>query len=126
MPYRTHHGVGGTIIVTLQGEIDVVAAPALAAHLDTLTAGRRPDLVLDLRPVSFIDCAGLGVLCRARNRARSGQGRLRLVTVSTCFLRLLRCTGLAGVFDIRSRWPDDPADPSVAAPPSRRPAESAR
>jgi len=96
--------------------------PALAAHLDTLTAGRRPDLVLDLRPVSFVDCAGLGVLCRAR----AGQGRLRLVTVSTGFLRLLRCTGLAGVFDIRSRWPDDPADPSVAAPPSRRLAESAR
>ncbi|MGQ4360347.1 STAS domain-containing protein [Streptomyces sp. SAS_272] len=62
MPYRTHHGVGGTIIVTLQGEIDVVAAPALAAHLDTLTAGRRPDLVLDLRPVSTAPgsacCAG--------------------------------------------------------------------
>ncbi|WP_340384408.1 hypothetical protein U5640_41625 [Streptomyces sp. SS7] len=56
------------------------------SRLDALTAGPRPDLVLDLRPVSFIDCAGLGVLW---------------------FLRILRCTGLAGAFGIHPRRPAD-------------------
>ncbi|MFJ1967327.1 hypothetical protein ACIO93_01505 [Streptomyces sp. NPDC087903] len=68
-PYRAHHAVGGATAVALQGEIDVLAVPALAARLDTLTAGPRPDLVLDLRPVSswtapgWACCAGRGTGC---------------------------------------------------------------
>lgn len=95
--------------MTLRGDVDLLAAPALAARLDALTAGPRPDLVLDLREVPFIDCAGLNVLCRARTRARAGHGRLRLVTDSARFLFVLRCAGLADVFDLSARWPDDPA-----------------
>ncbi|SMQ14183.1 anti-anti-sigma factor [Streptomyces sp. Ag82_O1-12] len=53
--------VGTAHVVTLRGELDRLAVPALRARLDMLTAGPCPDLVLDLRPVSFIDCSGLGV-----------------------------------------------------------------
>jgi anti-sigma B factor antagonist len=105
-PYRTHRTVGGPTAVTLDGEIDLLTAPALTAQLDALTAGPRPDLLLDLRAVAFIDCAGLGVLCRALNRTRARQGRLRLVADSARFRRILRCTGLAGTFDVHPRWPD--------------------
>ncbi|WP_327319542.1 STAS domain-containing protein [Streptomyces sp. NBC_01235] len=113
-PYRAHHTVGGATVVTLRGEIDLLTAPALTARLDALTAGPRPDLVLDLRPVSFMDCAGLAVLCLALKRARARHGRLRLVTDSVRFLRILRCTGLTGTFDIHSRWPEDLAGGPVA------------
>ncbi|MGW0583087.1 STAS domain-containing protein [Streptomyces sp. NPDC002920] len=100
--------------MTLRGEIDLLAVTALVARLDALTAGPRPDLVLDLRPMSFIGCTGLGVLCRALKRVRARQGRLRPVTDSARFLRILRCTGLAGAFDIHPRWPTDLAGTSVA------------
>ncbi|MEW2515302.1 STAS domain-containing protein [Streptomyces sp. NPDC046870] len=93
----------GPTVVALRGEIDLLTAPALAARLDALTARPRPDLVLDLRPTEFIDCAGLGVLCRARNRVLTRGGRLRLVTDSARFLRMLRVTGLAGVFEVGPR-----------------------
>ncbi|MFE1249568.1 STAS domain-containing protein [Streptomyces sp. NPDC058735] len=96
--------------MTLRGEIDLLTAPALRSRLDSLTAGPRPDLVLDLRPVSFIDCAGLGVLCRARNRVLARQGRLRLVTESACVRRTLRHAGLAGVFEVLVRPPADASD----------------
>ncbi|WP_406126998.1 hypothetical protein [Streptomyces sp. NBC_00989] len=33
--------------------------------------------MLDLRPVSFIDCAGLGVPCRTRKRVRARSNPLR-------------------------------------------------
>ncbi|MBD0741361.1 STAS domain-containing protein [Streptomyces sp. CBMA152] len=112
--YRAQRVIGAATVVTLQGEIDILTAPPLTARLDALTAAPRPDLVLDLRPVSFIDCAGLGMLCRAHNRAQARHGRLRLVTDSTLFLRILRCTDLTGVFDIHPRWPEDAADASVA------------
>ncbi|MFE7896895.1 STAS domain-containing protein [Streptomyces sp. NPDC057424] len=89
-----------TRVVTLRGELDLRTAPALRARLDTLTSGPCPDLVLDLRRVSFIDCTGLGVLCRVRNRVRARHGRLRLVTDSASVRRVLRHTGLAGVFEV--------------------------
>jgi anti-sigma B factor antagonist len=95
--------VAGTTVVALHGEIDLFMAPRLTAHLDALTAGPGSDLVVDLGAVSFIDCTGLGVLCRARNRVLARQGRLRLVADSARLRRVLRIAGLAGVFEVHPR-----------------------
>ncbi|MEV7144119.1 STAS domain-containing protein [Streptomyces tauricus] len=99
------HVVNGTTVVELRGEIDIATTPPIAARLDTLTGGPCPDLVLDLRAVSFIDCAGLGLLCRARSRVLARRGRLRLVTEDTHFLRVLCAAGLSGVFTTYPRPP---------------------
>jgi anti-sigma B factor antagonist len=113
--------VGGTTVVELRDEIDIATAPPVSARLDVLTAVPHPDLVLDLRAVSFIDCSGLRVLCRARGRVLARHGRLRLVTDSPTFLRILRRTGLGGVFDVHSRFPEVTARrPSPAAPRGAR------
>ncbi|MET7451959.1 STAS domain-containing protein [Streptomyces sp. NPDC005574] len=117
-PNHTQRTGDGATLVTLRGDMDLLAAPALAIRLDELTAGAHPDLVLDLRSVSFIDCAGLGLLCRARNRARARQGRLRLVADSDRFLRMLCCTGLADVFDVLPGRPEDAPAAPVAQPGS--------
>ncbi|KUM97344.1 hypothetical protein AQI88_08560 [Streptomyces cellostaticus] len=96
---------GEATVVPLHGEIDLLTATALAQRLDELTAHPRPDLVLDLRPVSFIDCTGLGVLCRTRKRVLSRRGRLRLVADSAGLLLILRATGLSGVFEVLPQLP---------------------
>ncbi|MEV6113122.1 STAS domain-containing protein [Streptomyces sp. NPDC052109] len=101
-----HRVADGVTVVSLGGEIDALNAYALARRLDALTACPHLDLVLDLRPVTFIDCAGLGVLCRARNRTRVRRGRLRLVAESADFRRMLRITGLGDVFEVHERLPD--------------------
>ncbi|MER7572597.1 STAS domain-containing protein [Streptomyces sp. NPDC126514] len=93
-------------VVELRGELDLLSAPLATARLDPLTSGPCPDIVLDMRKVTFIDCTGLGVLCRARSRARARYGRLRLVTDDPGLLRILRHTGLGGVFDVHPRLPD--------------------
>ncbi|MFC7913700.1 STAS domain-containing protein [Streptomyces sp. NPDC057386] len=89
-----------TAVLAPSGDLDLLTAPALSDRLDALTDGPCPDVVLDLRAVSFIDCAGISVLCRARNRVRARYGRLRLVTDSARFLRMLRQVRLDGAFDI--------------------------
>jgi anti-sigma B factor antagonist len=121
-PCHTERVVGGTTVVELRGEIDLLTAQALAARLDTLTAGPCPDLVLDLRPVSFIDCSGLALLCRTRNRVLARCGRLRLIADSPRFQQILRCTGLVGVFETYPclpealrRIPDGSSVPAMAA-----------
>ncbi|WP_217549783.1 STAS domain-containing protein [Streptomyces sp. GbtcB6] len=120
MTYHTTRTDHGTTVVTLQGELDLLAVPVLAAALDALTSGAEPDLVLDLSPVSFIDCSGLSLLCRVRNRVRSRIGRLRLVAPDSGFLRLLRRTGLSGAFELYPGLPEaltgkDLPDPASAA-----------
>ncbi|MFF9624630.1 STAS domain-containing protein [Streptomyces griseosporeus] len=99
-PGSTAVVVSGTTVLAPSGDLDLLTAPTLSARLDDLTNGPSPDVVLDLRAVSFIDCAGIAVLCRARNRVRARCGRLRLVTDSAHFLRILRHVRLDGVFDL--------------------------
>ncbi|CAL9357231.1 STAS domain-containing protein [Streptomyces sp. enrichment culture] len=102
--------MGAARVVTVRGEMDLLTAPALRDRLDLLTAGPCPDLVLDLRAVSFIDCAGLGVLCRVRNRVLARRGRLRLVGGGTFLRRLFRNTGVAGAFEVLPGLPASAAD----------------
>ncbi|OMI35745.1 STAS domain-containing protein [Streptomyces sparsogenes] len=102
---HTERTVGGTTVVELYGEIDILAAHSLTVRLDGLTASLHPDVVVDLRAVSFIDPAGLTPLCRARNRIRRRHGRLRLVADSDRVLRVMGGAGLSDVFDVHDRLP---------------------
>ncbi|MQY36600.1 hypothetical protein SRB17_46020 [Streptomyces sp. RB17] len=110
-----HRVAGGATVVAVHGEIDVLTAPVLSRRLDVLTSCSQPDLVVDLRPVTFIDCAGLGVLCRARNRTLARQGRLRLITESAGLRRMLRVTGLGDVFEVHTRLPQPLPGPQGGA-----------
>jgi len=98
--------IAGTTVMELRGEIDLLTGQPLSARLDMLTAAPCPDVVLDLRALSFIDCAGLGVLCRAHNRTTARGGRFRLVTGDTRFHRILRAARLGGVFEVHARLSD--------------------
>ncbi|MET9863468.1 STAS domain-containing protein [Streptomyces smyrnaeus] len=115
-PFHTERLDSGVTVVELGGEIDLRTAPPLTALLDTLTTGRRPDLVVDLRPVSFLDCSGLRLLCRARNRTLARHGRLRLVSDSGHFLRILAHARLSGVFEVHTQLPPLPAHTVGPAP----------
>ncbi|UQA98101.1 STAS domain-containing protein [Streptomyces halobius] len=92
---------GTTTVLELRGELDIFAVAVLSDRLDGLT-GTHPDLLLDLRAVTFIDCAGLSLLVRARQRTRERGGRLRLTGVPDRgnIARLLRMTRLTGQFEI--------------------------
>jgi anti-sigma B factor antagonist len=89
-----------TTIVTLAGELDLCDCCRLhRAFAGTLSA-ERPNLVLDLRRVDFIDCSVLRVLVMAHAKATTLGGRLSITGSSGLPLRLLRLTGLHTVFDV--------------------------
>ncbi|MCZ1005904.1 STAS domain-containing protein [Streptomyces lydicus] len=95
---------GGTTVLELRGELDILAVSVLSDRLDEITGTQGTDLVVDVRAVTFIDCAGLSLLSRARYRTRQRGGRLRLTGVfgGGSVARLLRMTGLTGSFEILS------------------------
>jgi anti-anti-sigma factor len=56
---------GDRAILVLSGEIDLCSRPSLAELLDAAMDGSCPGVELDLAKVSFINAAGLRVLCDA-------------------------------------------------------------
>ncbi|WP_172383233.1 STAS domain-containing protein [Streptomyces sp. MNP-20] len=86
--------LAGHTVVELSGEIDLDADTDLRLYLDGVTCRPFARVVVDLRPVTFIDCVGLSLLVRAHRRAREREGRLLLVGSDPLLLRILHVTGL--------------------------------
>lgn len=91
---RTEHG---RTVVELQGEIDLAVVLDTTPQLYALTTAPAPQLVADLRPVTFIDCSGLALLVDIRSRVLASGGSFTMVCADPRVLRLLRITGLDDV-----------------------------
>lgn len=90
----------GVAVVELAGEMDYSnSAQASSALTDVLASGHR-ELVVDLTGLEFMDSSGLGALIAGWKGARARGGSLCLVCVRELVLRVLRVTGLTGVFEI--------------------------
>ncbi len=87
---------GTTVVVAPVGELDIATAPELGSRLALLRAdfGR---IVLDLRRVRFMGCAGLRVVLEADAAARSGHGILQLVKGPAGVRRLFALAELTGL-----------------------------
>ncbi|GAA2837034.1 hypothetical protein GCM10010441_71790 [Kitasatospora paracochleata] len=81
------------IVVRANGEIDLDTATSLRRALAAALESHR-EVVLDLSEVTFMDCAGLGALVRARNQADRCGARLVLRGAGHRVVRLLKLTGL--------------------------------
>ncbi|MCX4548531.1 STAS domain-containing protein [Streptomyces sp. NBC_01387] len=97
-PCARSYTVGPFTVVEFRGEVDLVSADCIRVHTDAATAHRGARVIVDLRPATFIDCAALGLLCRARRRALDRGGSIDLVCTRPLHLRMLRVTGLDSYF----------------------------
>jgi anti-sigma B factor antagonist len=88
------------VVVAMQGELDLAAAPALQGELLALVARPVPALTLDLGAVTFLDSSGLGALYRTRQAAEEQGIPLRLVEVPDHVLRVLDVTAMAPLFEL--------------------------
>jgi anti-anti-sigma factor len=81
------------------GELDLVAgdvvvdAVAIALVALARPSGGEAEVQLDLSEVSFIDCAGLSSLLRARRSATSHNCTLRISDMAPVVRRLLELSG---------------------------------
>ena len=82
------HQVGPHIVVEVTGEIDVATAPALRDRLLALLNRGAPDLVVDLRGVTFLDSTGVGSLLRVYHRQSLLGGTLHFVADQSAVLRV--------------------------------------
>ena len=80
--------------VELSGELDLATAPKLEDELKRVERDSPGVIVLDLRPLAFMDSSGLRALLSADARAREAGRRLVLVRGDERVQRVLRITRL--------------------------------
>jgi anti-sigma B factor antagonist len=91
----------GHVVVVLSGELDLTHAAVVAAALASVTA-RKPQIIVDLAGLEFIDCSGVTVLARGRKLARLAGGELLLAAPQPQVLRVLTLTRLSSVIPVQA------------------------
>jgi anti-sigma B factor antagonist len=92
--------VGGSCLVTVAGEVDMMTTPRLRSYLLEQLDRTESRLVIDLRQVGFLGSSGLAVLVEILEQADERGIGLRLVCDSREVVRPLTATGLTHLFDI--------------------------
>lgn len=90
-------------VVLVAGEIDAYTAPKLREVLLPLAEEPKPDLIVNLKDVSYMDSTGLGVFVGLLKIIRKNDGHLNLVELSERLERLFSITGLNDIIDISSK-----------------------
>jgi anti-anti-sigma factor len=92
-------------ILVVDGELDIASTVTLEADLALAESARPPVIVLDLRPLTFIDLHGLDAIIAAHGRA--GAQRRRLVCIVPAAGIVRRLFELTGVIDLIEIAKDD-------------------
>ena len=87
------------VVVAVSGDVDLRAAPGLAAVL-VPELGVSPRVVVDLLEVSFIDSSGLSVVAQAAAEGRAHGNELALVVGGGQVRKVLDVTGLSDVIPV--------------------------
>jgi anti-sigma B factor antagonist len=82
----------GTVVLTLQGEIDIATVDTLQSRLADV-CDAAGDVTVDLRRVSFLDCLGLRVLLEQEERSAQRGFRIDFVQGPSPVRRVFELTG---------------------------------
>jgi anti-anti-sigma factor len=86
------------VIVAVAGELDLDAAPRVAATVDELVDAGFAHVVVDLRALTFLDSSGLQALLSARASAERRGSALSLVPGPRAVHQVFELTGTESMF----------------------------
>ena len=84
----------GVVVVSADGELDIVTAGQLDTELVAGLEQASLRLVLDLSAVSFMDSTGLGTVVKALKRCREKDVEFRVVVSTERVRKVFEITGL--------------------------------
>lgn len=94
-------GRGPSIVVEVDGELDMASAPQLEEALDRAWRDAPDTIVLDLGNLRFMDMSGLRLLLGASQRAEERGTEFTLTNVRDSIRRVLTLVGANGLLPIR-------------------------
>ena len=92
---------GDISIVSAEGKIDALTAPALKKMLLGLS-GKKPQVICDFKKVTYISSAGVGALIEFKNNAAKTGGNLVLCSLSAEVTKVFQILGFTEFFKITS------------------------
>jgi len=96
----------GTALLTLRGEFDATAVPALRESIQRQIDAGCSSMVVNLLDARFIDSTTLGVLAGAQKRLAEHGADPLLVVAAGQIARVFRITGLDRVLAVSEELPD--------------------
>jgi anti-sigma B factor antagonist len=94
------HITGRAITLTLSGELDLLSSPVLERAIERLPEIDADLIILDLRPLEFMDSTGLHLVVQAHQQAHDAGRRFALVRGGEQVQRLLGLTGMTDALTI--------------------------
>jgi anti-sigma B factor antagonist len=91
-------GADGNQVVSVTGELDIATAEQAYAYISEVIDSWPTPVSVDLSGLTFCDASGLGVLAKIARHARQAGRQLKLTSVRPSLLKIMRLTGLDGVF----------------------------
>lgn len=92
----------GSVLVHIEGEIDLSTAPQFERELME-SANNGAPLIVDLCDVEFMDSTGIGVLVRTSKKLTEQNAAMSLVCAKGPVRKVLEVSGLDGVIPL---YPD--------------------
>jgi anti-anti-sigma factor len=83
---------GGAVKLTLSGELDLGTAPRLHAAVEAALRDSPPRLIVDLRPLGFLDSSGLRLFIELAQRAEREGWQLSILRPPEPTLSIFRIT----------------------------------
>ena len=107
--------VGSTVVVRLDGDLDITSSPLLQTVVEQALRVRRTPpcgvLVIDMSGVGFADASGISPVLLARATLARRGGRVELRHCRRSVLRLVRLMGLDDLLAADQAEPGDPSSP---------------
>lgn len=91
---------GNVVVIAPNGRLTVETEAAMGLAVRQALAAGKPNLVLDLGAVPYIDSCGLGLVAQAYVAAFRRGGTVKLANVTGRNLRLLTITKLLTAFEV--------------------------
>jgi anti-sigma B factor antagonist len=83
------------VVVAARGEVDVACVQSFADALERAIRSQRPQVVVDLSGLQFIDSSGLAALIKADEEAKASGKELTVVRGPRQVQQLLELTGFS-------------------------------
>jgi anti-sigma B factor antagonist len=91
----------GIVILDLNGRITAGAeATVFRERVDSTLASGKPNVILNMAEVDYVDSTGLGALVMLATRLRKAEGNMKLLNVNRRNIELLVMTKLSTIFEI--------------------------
>lgn len=87
-------------IIEVSGEVDLYNVSELKKALFSITDGKFPNVVVDMKNVNYMDSSGIGALVAGQKKMKAHNGKFALINIHDDVLNILKLATLDKFFKI--------------------------